>query len=292
MMKNKTIIQCLCVLLCLALPALAAGEEKPEVKLQPVTGNLYYISGAGGNIGVLKSETGLLVIDAGYANLSDAIMEKLASISKKPVQYLVNTHYHGDHTAGNGAVNPKGVFIMTAQCKASLVKNAKEKLPYLDRIKTFDKEKIIKFGGETVKLVHFGNGHTAGDTVVIFEKAKVIHPGDLFFENIVPYIDVNDGSDTVNWMRTIAKICKTYPGYRVIPGHGELTDTEGFKKMGQYLKQIRNAVESAVKAGKTREEAVNSIEVEGFEWMKDYKNFMTRKTNVGWVYDEVTRDKK
>jgi glyoxylase-like metal-dependent hydrolase (beta-lactamase superfamily II) len=157
--------------------------------------------------------------------------------------------------------------------------------------KTYTKDLTFPFEDDKVKLVHFGPAHTSGDTVVIFEKAKVLVVGDLFFHGMPPYIDVNNGSDTKNWVGLIENLCKKYPDFKVIPGHGKVTDTKSYLEFARYLKYLRKQVAAAIEAGKTREQAQDSIDFSGFDSIKDRGEFLTKKENVGWVYDEMTRRK-
>ncbi len=140
-----------------------------------------------------------------------------------------------------------------------------------------------------MKLVHFGPAHTSGDTVVVFPNAKVLVVGDLFFHGMPPYIDVNNGSDTQNWVNLIETLCEKYTNFKVIPGHGKVTDTAEYLKFANYLKYLRKEVAAAIAAGKTREQAQESIDFSGFVNIVDQGEFLTKKENVGWVYDEMTR---
>jgi glyoxylase-like metal-dependent hydrolase (beta-lactamase superfamily II) len=128
--------------------------------------------------------------------------------------------------------------------------------------------------------------------VVIFEKAKVLQVGDLFFHGMPPYIDVNNGSDTENWVDLIETLCEKYPDFKVIPGHGKVTDTQAYLRFAQYLKYLRKEVAAAIQAGKTREQTQDSIDFSAFSDIKDQGEFLTKKENVGWVYDEMTRKQK
>jgi glyoxylase-like metal-dependent hydrolase (beta-lactamase superfamily II) len=189
-------------------------------------------------------------------------------------------------------IGKDAVIIMTPICKASLIKNQKEgeaQPAYLSKVKSWEKDMEIKMGGENVKLLHFGGGHTAGDLVVVFEKSKVIHTGDLFFHGMPPYIDVKDGSDTENWIRTIEALCEKYPDYKIIPGHGKVTDTENYLKFAGYLKYLRKEVAAAIKAGKTKEQAMETIDLEPYQWLTDGNRFTSKKGNIGWIYEEMTR---
>ena len=150
---------------------------------------------------------------------------------------------------------------------------------------------VLQLGEEKVRLMHFGSGHTDGDLVVVFEKSKVIHTGDLFFHGMPPYIDVKNGSDTGNWIHTIETLCKKYPDYKIIPGHGKVTNTENYLKFAGYLKYLRKEVAAAIKAGKTKEQAMETINLEPCRWLKDGNKFTSKKGNIGWIYEEMTRNK-
>jgi glyoxylase-like metal-dependent hydrolase (beta-lactamase superfamily II) len=147
----------------------------------------------------------------------------------------------------------------------------------------------ISMGNESVRLVHMGPAHTSGDTIVIFDKAKVIHAGDLFFHGMPPYIDVNDGSDTKNWVRTIRKLAEKHPDFQVIPGHGKVTNMKDYVRFADYLSVLRKEVAAAIKAGKTKEETIESIDLSQFSDIQDRGEFLTKKKNIEWVYDEMTR---
>jgi cyclase len=291
-MKNKRIFYFFVLLGLLLSPLVLLAQESPEITIEKVSGDVYCLYGQGGNIGILKTDEGLLVVDSQFKGIADKVLKTIATISTKPIKYLVNTHYHGDHTNGNEVIGKDAVIIMTPICKASLIKNQKEgeaQPAYLSKVKSWEKDMEIKMGGENVKLLHFGGGHTAGDLVVVFEKSKVIHTGDLFFHGMPPYIDVKDGSDTENWIRTIEALCEKYPDYKIIPGHGKVTDTENYLKFAGYLKYLRKEVAAAIKAGKTKEQAMETIDLEPYQWLTDGNRFTSKKGNIGWIYEEMTR---
>jgi cyclase len=234
----------------------------------------------------------LLIVDAQYARAADAVMAKINELSPKKIEYLINTHYHGDHTSGNPIIGKDATIISHQNCKKSLLAGLKpEDTPESIGApnKTFDTEMTITMGNETVRLVHMGHGHTSGDTIVIFDKAKVIHAGDLFFHGMPPYIDVNDGSDTQNWVRTIYKLAEKYPDFQVIPGHGKVTNMKEYVKFAHYLSALRKEVSAAIEAGKTKEQAVESIDLSSFTYIQDQGEFLTKTKNIEWVYDEMTR---
>jgi len=267
-------------------------QQEDPIKIEKVADGVYCLYGAGGNIGIYVGEESLLIVDAQYARTADAVMAKIRELSPKAIQYLINTHYHGDHTSGNPIIGKGAQIISHKNCRKSLLAGLKpEETP--EGIgapsKTFDTEMTIPLGKATVRLVYIGPGHTSGDTIVIFDQAKVIHAGDLFFHGLPPYIDVKDGSDTKNWVRTIQTLAERYPDFQVIPGHGKVTDMKEFVKFADYLNALRKEVSAAIEEGKTKEQAVESIDLSSFTYIQDQGEFLTKKKNIGWVYDEMTR---
>ena len=290
-MKKNILL--LILFLCLAFVSLQlhAQQEEP-ITIENVSGAVYCLYGSGGNIGIYVGEDSLLIVDAQYAKAADAVMAKIKELSPKKIEYLINTHYHGDHTSGNPIIGKDAQIISQQNCKKSLLAGLKpEDTPESIGApnKTFDTEMTITLGDETVRLVYMGPGHTSGDTIVIFDKAKVIHAGDLFFHGMPPYIDVNDGSDTQNWVRTIQALAEKHPDFQVIPGHGKVTNMKEYVKFADYLNTLIKEVSAAIKAGKTKEQAVESIDLSSFTYIQDLGEFLTKKKNIEWIYDEMTR---
>ena len=294
MKKTKHIVPVIFVILItLVLTSdIPAQQEKPALQVRKISDNLHLITNAGGNIAVLAADEKLLLVDAGLPALADEVAVKLYEFSPFPVKMLVNTHYHRDHTGGNPVLGKKTDIMSQRKCRDSMLAGLKPEesaeglgIPFL----TFEQQAEIQWGKESVKLIHFGSGHTSGDTVVVFQNARVLHTGDLLFNGWAPYIDVKDGSDTGKWVQTIRLLAKTYPDYTVIPGHGPVSDMDGWLKFAGYLEYLREAVKKAIAEGKSREQAMESIDLKPFETVSEKGEFMTRKNNIGWIYDELTR---
>lgn len=295
-MKNRKLTQFCCLfwiglMIFLASPDLRCENNLKTVKLSE---DLHCIMGAGGNILVLKDKKQLLLVDAGVVKASGNITETLYQISPHPVKMLINTHYHPDHVGGNPLLAKDATIVSHENCKKSMIKPLiGEQTPESIGApqKTYKDKKELKFGKEKIKLLHFGPGHTNGDTVVLLIQHKVLHTGDLFFNGIAPYIDVKDGSDTGNWIKIIRSLAKTYPDYKVVPGHGPITDMKGWLTFADYLEYLRGEVEKALKAKISKKETMESVDVTPFKHLKEFGQFMTRKNNVGWIYEEMTRKK-
>lgn len=290
-MKKYSLYSFLLLYLIFCSYQLIAQQEEP-ITVEKVAGEVYCLYGSGGNIGIFVGEDTLLIVDAQYARTADRVMAKIKELSPKKIEYLINTHYHGDHTSGNPIIGKEAQIISHENCKRSLLAN-KEPEETPESIgaphTTFDREMTISMGDESVRLIHMDPAHTSGDTIVIFDKEKVIHAGDLFFHGMPPYIDVNDGSDTKNWIRTIRTLAEKHPDFQVIPGHGKVTSMKEYVRFADYLSVLRQEVAAAIKAGKTKEETIASIDLSRFSDIQDSGEFLTKKKNIEWVYDEMTR---
>ncbi|MFP4082593.1 MAG: MBL fold metallo-hydrolase [Candidatus Aminicenantes bacterium] len=277
---------------CAVSPPLLSQQEEPAIAVEKVSGEVYCLYGQGGNIGILKTEDKLLVVDSQYARNAEDVLKEIRKLSPNQIVYLINTHYHGDHTGGNPIIGKDAKIISHENCLKSFLAGLKPEesaeskgAPQI----TYEDEMKLEIDDETVRLVHFGPGHTSGDTVVVFEQSHVIHAGDLFFHGIPPYIDVEDGSDTGNWVVTIGKLAEKYPDFKVIPGHGRAADMKAFMDFADYLRYLRGQVVAAIEAGKSREQATESIDLSRFSHIQDSGEFLTKKKNIGWIYDEMTR---
>lgn len=269
-----------------------SSQEEVTFETVNVSDNVYCLYGAGGNIGILKGEQGILLVDSQYAKYSSEILEEIKKISPDPILYLINTHYHGDHVGGNSILGKGATIISHLNCKNSMLKGKKpEEAASAMGVpeKTFEKEMTIDMDTETVRLLYLGPGHSSGDTIVVFENSGVIHAGDLFFHEIPPYIDVNDGSDTGNWVKIIGMLAEKYPDFKVIPGHGKIATMKEFYRFSDYLRYLHDQVAAAIEAGKTKEETVASIDLSVYDYIKDQGEFLTKKRNIELVYDELTR---
>lgn len=279
------------LLLSVMSPLLQSQQETP-ITIEKVAGSVYCLYGEGGNIGILEGADKLLVVDSQYARNAEDVLKEIRKLSSLKIAYLINTHYHGDHTGGNPIIGEEAKIVAHENCLKSFLAGLKPEESAESKAApqvTYDKEMKLMIGDETVRLVHFGPAHTSGDTIVIFEQSMVIHAGDLFFHGMPPYIDVKDGSDTGNWVMTIGKLAEKYPDFKVIPGHGKATVMRAFVDFADYLRYLREKVAEAIEGGKTREQAMEMIDLSRFSHIQDRGEFLTKKNNIGWIYDEMTR---
>jgi len=287
-------------ILALALLLLCPGwstAQADNLTLSEVAPQLYCLQGSGGNIAVLEGPTQLLLVDTGVAESAEAVAALLEERFAKPVAYIVNTHYHFDHMGGNEVLGKQATIITNETCQSSHAHNLETEGKPTDTgaaTKTYTDELELSLEGSetTVLLRHLGPGHTAGDTIVVFPTAKVLHTGDLLFHGIVPYIDVADGANTAVWAQTLRTLAEQYKGYTVIPGHGSVTDTSALLKLASYLQELHDKVEQAIKDGVTRDEVVAAVDLSDWTGLQSYGDMLTLEKNVLWVYDELLRQQE
>ncbi|MFQ5495666.1 MAG: MBL fold metallo-hydrolase [Phycisphaerae bacterium] len=233
--------------------------DNVKIKTTHVAGNVYMLEGSGGHIGVSAGEDGLLIVDDEFAPLADKIRTALAGLSKGKLAFVLNTHWHGDHTGGNPKFGREATIIANTNVRKRLATRQtmggrktgplpKEGLPVI----TFDESLSIHFNGEEIRALHFPHGHTDGDTVVWFTGSNVVHMGDDLFNEMFPFVDLDHGGDVLGLIRNVkAVIDQLPPDVKVIPGHGPLTDLSGLKTFHRMLVETTDVVKSALAAGKT-----------------------------------------
>jgi len=248
-----------CLLSCLAilsLSAVGAGFDDVEIKVAQVNKNIYMLTGAGGNIGVSAGNDGLVIIDDQFAELSDKIKAALKPLSKGNKTFLVNTHYHGDHTGGNAQFSEHAVIMAHDNVRIRLAeKHDETHLPvvtYHDGVK-------IHLNDEIIHIRHLPKGHTDGDSYVYFENANVIHTGDLFFQGRFPYIDTDGGGSVDGYIAGIKHIVEfAKDDTKIIPGHGELADKKEYQRALDMIVKTRQWVMQQKQSGLSLEQAIEN----------------------------------
>jgi glyoxylase-like metal-dependent hydrolase (beta-lactamase superfamily II) len=245
----------------LLIPASLGAQDfsKVEVKATKVAGTVYMLTGAGGNIGVSVGEDGIVIVDDQFAPLAPKIEAALKTISDKPLRFILNTHYHPDHTGGNEQFGKSAPIVAQENVRKRLKEGTttmfgpmaaqpKGALP----IVTFNDTLTIHLNGEDVRAVHFPNAHTDGDSVIWFTQSNVVHMGDNFFNGMYPVIDLDNGGGVKGMIRTVEKVASMIPAdTKVIPGHGPLGDRDSLRKFSEMLKGTSAAIQAGITAGKT-----------------------------------------
>ncbi len=222
-----------------------------EVTAQPVAGSVYMLVGSGGNIGVSAGVDGLLLIDDQYAPLAKKIAATLSELSDKAPSYIINTHYHGDHTGSNAYFHEhQGATIFAhenVRIRLASDDNAESaSLPvvtYQDGIK-------FHMNGETIHVFYLAEGHTDGDSAVWFEQPDVLHTGDLFFKDMFPYIDLGAGGSVPGYIQSVETLLsKIDDDTKVIPGHGVLGNKADLQRFVNMIKETYAYVQASKKKG-------------------------------------------
>jgi cyclase len=266
------------VILILGLSSLhqthAQDFSKVEIKATKVAGNVYMLEGSGGNIGVSVGPDGILIVDDQFAPLADKIKAALKTLGEGKLKFVLNTHWHGDHTGGNMVFGPDAPIIahdnvrkrMAIEQKSEVFKRTtpaspKEALPVI----TFDQSLTVHFNGEEIRVIHFPQGHTDGDSVIFFTGSNVVHLGDDFFAGRFPFVDLESGGTVQGLTKNIGDIIPKLPaGAKLIPGHGPISTVDDLKLYHQMLQATTEVVRKKIGSGKTLAE----IKAEGLpeEW--------------------------
>ena len=239
--------------------------QKREVKIEPtkITESIYMLKGQGGNIGLFVGEDGVFMIDDQFAHLTPKILKAIEKITDKPVKYLINTHWHGDHTGGNQNMSKEGAVIISHKNvrkrmgMESVVRgktkpaSPKEALPVI----TFTEDMMVHFNGEDVLISHVHDAHTDGDAHIYFTKSNVLHMGDTYFQGKYPYIDLTSGGSIEGYIASAEKALLMIDDTTVIiPGHREISNKNELLAYKNMLVTLRDRVQNKINEGKTVEE--------------------------------------
>ena len=262
------IISVLGVLAAVFMSFATTVQAADDVKITPIkiTDQIYMISGQGGNIGLFIGEDGTFLIDDQFAPLTERIIEAIKSVGGDHPKFLINTHYHGDHTGGNEKLGQGGTLIFSHD-------NVRERLVTGSFIEAFNMRKaavsgeglpVVTFAeditfhlnGDTVRALHVPHAHTDGDSFIYFESANVIHAGDFFFNGIYPFIDVTHGGSLKGMIKAVDRVLSlTDESTKIIPGHGPLADKKQLVSFRQMLETAYERLRKLKAEGKTAQEA-------------------------------------
>ncbi len=259
-------------LLALGALAFVVAEYKAQqnvAEIEKVKDNLYVIKGGGGNTAAFITEKGVVVVDTKVPGWGQAILDKIRSVTDKPVTTIINTHTHADHVGSNSEFPATVEIVAHENCKSSMEKmpdfQGNEKSKFLPH-KTYKDRLSLLAGNDKVDLYYFGRGHTGGDKGT-------------------PLIDVNNGGSGVEYPRTLKRAAEGIKGVDVvIPGHSAVTDWKAFQEYGDFNQDFLSAVQRAFKEGKTAEEAAGSLKLP--DQYKDY-GMRSLKDNVTKIYAEL-----
>jgi len=236
--------------------------SKVQIKATKVSGSVYVLEGSGGNIGVSVGEDGIVIVDDQFAPLAGRIREALKSISDKPIRFVLNTHFHGDHSGGNIEFSKEATIIAHENVRKRLAEGTsvvgrevkpaeREALPII----TFNDRATVHLNGEDIRAIHFPHGHTDGDSVILFPKSNVVHMGDDFVTYGFPFVDVHNGGSVSGMIAGCEKVLSmTSAETKFIPGHGPISTPADLRKYVDMLKETRASVKDALAKGKSVEQ--------------------------------------
>ncbi len=286
------------VIVALAVAAAAQQEnfDKVEIKVHKAAEGVYMLEGAGGNIGVSVGEDGIVIVDDEFAPLAPKIQAALKGITDKPVRFVLNTHYHGDHVGGNEPFAKAGSTVIAQEnvrkrmAEGSQTKSfgkrppaAKDALPII----TFNDRLTVHLNGEDIRAIHFPAGHTDGDSVIFFPRANVVHMGDDFVTYGFPFVDVENGGSVSGMIAGCEKVLASVPADAIfIPGHGPLSKADDVRKFLAMLTDTRAAVAQAVMKKMTpaqmKEQKILA------KWDNLGQGFIKTDDWIDVLYDDVT----
>jgi cyclase len=265
-----------------------AGPNVAEI--EKIKENLYMLKGGGGNTAAYVTSKGVVLVDTKNPNWGQAILDKVKTVTDKPITHIINTHTHGDHV-GSNEFFPASVEVVVQENTDANMK----KLPmFADEAKkhgladkTFKDKMTVLSGPESIDLFYFGQGHTNGDAFVVFRGAKVVHAGDIFARKGTPLLDMNNGGSGVQIGDTLAKAAAEFKGLdNVITGHSTLMTPADLLEFSEFNKAFLAAVKAAKAAGKTEEQALAELKLP--EKFSAY--VMTgAKDNVSKIYAELAK---
>jgi len=277
---------CLFVFALVAMPAWGQQDfSKVEIQAQPLGGTVYMLTGAGGNIGLSVGDEAVFMVDDQFAPLTPKIQEAIAKISPKPVRFLLNTHWHFDHTGGNENFGREGALILAHEnvrkrmSVESFIEFLGMKVKAEPRqalpVVTFAAGLTLHVNGEEVRAIHVAPAHTDGDSIVHFARADVIHMGDTFFNKLYPFIDSSSGGRVEGVIAAADRVLEMAgAGTKIIPGHGPLANGVDLKAYRDMLATVSARIRAQVKAGKSLAQVIDSKPSAEYDevWGKGFLN--------------------
>ncbi len=272
-----------------------------QVRAQQISTTISMLTGAGGNIGVCHGGDGVFIIDDQFAPLTEKIKKAIADLtqSSAPIRFIINTHWHGDHTGGNENLGKEGAVIIAHEnvrkrmseehfnefFKSTTPPSPKSSLPVV----TFTQDVTLHLNGDDAFVFHVDPAHTDGDAIIYFSKANVIHMGDIFFWGMYPFIDISSGG-SINGM--IAAVDRVLPKIndetKIIPGHGTLASKKDLRAYREMLVSIRDTILSLVRRNKTLDEVIAAKPTKDFDELWG-KGFLSSEKFVELVYKSLAK---
>jgi len=300
-MRLRILPNLLVLLAFLAAGGLPAQDERfadVQIKATHVGGNVHALEGYGGNIGVSVGEDGILIVDDQFAPLADRIRAALGKLGEGKLRFVLNTHWHGDHTGGNPVFGAEAPIIAQDNVRARLARGqrlgerAREPMvPQGLPVITFDRSLSVHFNGEEIRVIHLDHAHTDGDSVVWFTGSNVVHMGDILFSGLFPFVDLESGGDVEGLIGQVAELIDELPAdARLIAGHGPVVSTlDDLRVYHDMLVRTTDIVRGRIAEGMTLEQieaAGLPAEWSGFSW-----EFVPTDRWLAIVHASLTRNR-
>jgi glyoxylase-like metal-dependent hydrolase (beta-lactamase superfamily II) len=289
----------LAIVLCTLPAAWAAGDAVPVTAIAVADG-VHMLSGRGGNVAVSSGTDGVLIVDDQYASQYDAVVAAIGAITPAPARFVINTHWHDDHSGSNAAMSDAGAIIVAHD-------NVRQRLssdqvieffrserpaapPNALPVITFARDMTFHFNGDTVHVFHVANAHTDGDAAVHFRTANVIHTGDVFFNELYPFIDTGSGGSISGMIAAAEQILALADEQtQIIPGHGPLGDKRALEQYVAMLRTVQRSIAHLIVSGATEEQVLLAHPTASFDatWGK---GFLGPDRFVRMVYDNIKRE--
>lgn len=269
-----------------------------EVRTEAVAGNIHVLFGRGGNIGISAGEDGVFLVDDQFAPLTDKIKAAVAEISDGPIRFVINTHYHFDHTGGNENLAKEGSVVIAhdnvriRMAAGTFIKAFNSETPPQTGgalpVVTFSDQAGLHLNGEQARMHHVSNAHTDGDTIVHFEGSNVVHMGDTFFIGRFPFIDVENGGSIDGMIGAAdAALGIADEATRIIPGHGPVTDKTGLMAYREMLQTARTRIANMKGEGLSLEQVQAADPLKGFKDARPTGGENWQNTFISFVYQTV-----
>lgn len=273
-----------------------AGVDTVQIRTTPLAPGVYMLTGLGGNIGLAVGDDAVFLVDDQYAPLTPKILAAIAAVSPKPVRFVLNTHWHFDHTGGNENIGRTGALVVAhenvrrrmavGQFLEALNRTEPPSPPAALPVVTFTEGVTFHINGDSVVVAHQDPAHTDGDAVVFFTKANVVHMGDMFLSAGLPFVDLSSGGSINGFIAGAAKVlAMTNAGTKIIPGHGPVADRARLQAFHDMLVTLRDRMRREVAAGKTLEQVLEAKLTQDFarDWPTGHDRF------VRLLYQEMSR---
>ncbi len=281
-----------------ATPALLAEEAKPSVAVTPITGPLHLLQGRGGNVVASVGADGVLLVDDDYAPYAEAYRQAIIHLTAagQPARFVLNTHWHGDHTGGNAYWGEQRSIIMAHENVRQRM-GSRQEIAAMGRVVepspeialplvTYGDGLTLHFNGDDVEVQHYPSGHTDGDSVVYFSAANVVHMGDLFWNGMFPFVDISSGGNVFGFIANVeAVLARVDEDTVIVPGHGGLGDKGDLERYHAALVVTSDQVKAALDAGRS----VEQITAAGLgdQWESWGQGFINEEKWISFIVDSL-----